>query len=161
MISSRSARLGVRALALLGATLTLPACATMTRGTTQQFTVESIPSGARVSTSNGFTCAATPCVLRLPRKDAFTATIEMDGYVTQTHQVESGMSGAGGAAMAGNVLIGGVIGAGVDVASGALNDLKPNPLSVTLLTPAQDRARRAADPTAPETPAPNPPAEKD
>lgn len=34
--------------------------------------------------------------------------------------------------MAGNVLIGGIIGAGVDLASGAMNDLTPNPLVVRL-----------------------------
>ena len=34
--------------------------------------------------------------------------------------------------MAGNVLLGGVIGAGIDVASGAMLNLVPNPLVVTL-----------------------------
>jgi hypothetical protein len=34
--------------------------------------------------------------------------------------------------MAGNVLVGGLIGIGVDAYSGAMNDLVPNPLSVKL-----------------------------
>jgi hypothetical protein len=34
--------------------------------------------------------------------------------------------------MAGNVLVGGLIGVGVDAASGATKELKPNPLAVTL-----------------------------
>jgi hypothetical protein len=34
--------------------------------------------------------------------------------------------------MAGNVLLGGIIGAGVDVATGAMLDLVPNPLVVKL-----------------------------
>jgi hypothetical protein len=34
--------------------------------------------------------------------------------------------------MAGNVLVGGLIGAGVDVATGAMLDLSPNPVNVTL-----------------------------
>jgi hypothetical protein len=45
-----------------------------------------------------------------------------------THHV----SGAGGAGTAGDVLVGGIIGAGVDTVSGAMNDLAPNPLTVTL-----------------------------
>ena len=46
--------------------LTLPACATITRGSSQEFTVQSEPPGARVSTSNGFQCDATPCTFRMP-----------------------------------------------------------------------------------------------
>jgi len=34
--------------------------------------------------------------------------------------------------MIGNAVFGGVIGIGVDATSGALNDLKPNPVKVTL-----------------------------
>lgn len=143
MISNRSARFGVRALALVGVALSLPACATITRGASQEFTVESTPPGARVSTSNGFQCDATPCTFRMPRKDAFRVTVSRDGYVTQEHQISSGISGGGAAGMAGNVIFGGVIGAVVDGTSGAMNDLTPNPLVVNLLTPQQDAAAQA------------------
>jgi hypothetical protein len=34
--------------------------------------------------------------------------------------------------MAGNVLVGGILGIGVDAYTGAFNDLAPNPLTVTL-----------------------------
>ena len=34
--------------------------------------------------------------------------------------------------MAGNVLLGGLIGAGVDASTGAMNELVPNPLHVVL-----------------------------
>ncbi|MBA3050765.1 MAG: translation initiation factor 2 [Alphaproteobacteria bacterium] len=143
MISIRNARLGVRALALVGVALSLPACATITRGSSQEFTVESTPPGARVSTSNGFQCDATPCTFRMPRKDAFRATVSMNGYVTQDHQISSGISGGGAAGMAGNVIFGGVIGAVVDGTSGAMNDLTPNPLVVILRTPEEERAWQA------------------
>lgn len=132
MISKRHARLAVQALTLAGLSVSLPACATITRGTTQEFVIESSPPGARASTSNGFSCDATPCTFRMPRKDAFTVTISRDGYAEQTHSIESRISGGGGAAMAGNILVGGLIGAGVDATSGAMNDLTPNPLIVTL-----------------------------
>lgn len=132
MFSKRRARLAVQAVALTGLTMTLPACATITRGTTQQFTIESSPPGALATTSNGFRCETTPCTLRMPRKDAFTVTVTKDGYVTETRAVTSGVSGTGGTAMAGNILVGGIIGIGIDATSGAMNDLTPNPMVVTL-----------------------------
>ena len=42
------------------------------------------------------------------------------------------MATSGGAALAGNVLVGGIIGLGVDAATGASKELTPNPVSVTL-----------------------------
>jgi hypothetical protein len=137
MISNRSVRFGARALALVGVALSLPACATITRGSSQEFTVTSEPPGARVSTSNGFQCDATPCTFRMPRKDEFRATVSMDGYATQTHDIKSGISGGGAAGLAGNVIFGGIVGGVVDASSGALNDLTPNPLAVTLRTPTE------------------------
>lgn len=136
------ARFGVRAL-VLASMAGLPACATVTRGSSQEFTVQSEPPGARVRTSNGFECTSTPCTFRMQRKTAFTATIELDGYVTEVREVESKMAGAGAAGMAGNLLVGGIVGGIVDANSGAMNDLTPNPLLVTLQTPAD----RAANPT--------------
>lgn len=155
MISTINVRFGVRALMLAGLALSLPACATITRGTTQQFTVESTPPGARVSTSNGFECVSTPCTFRMPRKDPFRVTVALDGYVTQTVEVTSSVSGAGGTAMAGNIVVGGLIGGAVDATSGAMNDLKPNPLVVTLLTPSQQAANQNAAPVV-AAPAANP-----
>jgi hypothetical protein len=108
-------------------------CATITRGTNQDFTVESTPSGAAVSTSNGFECPATPCTFRMPRKDGFTVDLTLNGYLPARETVTSNMSSGGAAGMAGNVLVGGLIGVGVDATSGALNDLSPNPLQVTLV----------------------------
>ena len=145
MISNRYARFGMRALALVGVALSLPACATITRGSSQEFTVESTPPGARVSTSNGFQCDATPCTFRMPRKDEFRATVSMDGYVAQDHDIKSGISGGGAAGLAGNIIFGGVIGAVVDGSSGAMNDLTPNPRVVILRTPAEERAWQAAE----------------
>lgn len=137
--------MGARAAVLVCAALSLSACATITRGSNQQFSVESTPPGARVSTSNGFQCAATPCSFRMPRKDAFRATVSMDGYVTQEHAIASGMSGNGAAGMAGNLIFGGIVGGVVDANSGAMNDLTPNPLIVILLTPAEAAARADAE----------------
>ncbi|MDO5646688.1 hypothetical protein [Paracoccus sp. (in: a-proteobacteria)] len=47
-------------------------------------------------------------------------------------RVTNRVSGGGGAAMAGNLVLGGIIGAGVDAANGATLELIPNPVEVTL-----------------------------
>lgn len=144
MFSSTTVRFGARALLLGCAALTLTACATITRGTSQNFSVQSTPPGAQVSTSNGFQCQSTPCTFRMPRKDAFRVTISMDGYVTQNVDVTTGISGGGGTAMAGNLIFGGIVGGVVDASSGAMNDLKPNPLIVQMMTPEQKAVADAA-----------------
>ena len=117
--------------------LSLSACATVTRGTKQAFVVESDPAGADVTMSNGMTCK-TPCSVKIKRKDAFVVKINKEGYEPVEANIQSQMSGAGGAALAGNLILGGLIGAGVDAASGATKELKPNPLKVVLspLSPA-------------------------
>ncbi|GIU67580.1 PEGA domain-containing protein [Candidatus Phycosocius spiralis] len=124
--------------------LALASCATITRGTKTDFTVQTTPGGAAVSTTNGFSCAATPCSFKMPRKSQFSVTITKPGYKTYTGNVINKISGAGGAGMAGNVIVGGIIGVGVDASSGAMLDLVPNPLIVTL--EAEDPAASADKP---------------
>jgi hypothetical protein len=85
-----------------------------------------------VKTSNDFACEATPCSFKIKRKAEFDVTITKPGYKTWTGHVTHKIAGAGGAAMAGNVIVGGIIGAGVDAANGSMLDLVPNPLDVTL-----------------------------
>lgn len=130
----------------VGATMLLPACATITRGTSQEFEIVSEPPEANVESSSGFTCV-TPCKLKLKRKPGFDLTISKPGYETQTVVVESKMSTGGGVATAGNAIFGGLIGAAVDGSNGAMNDLKPNPVTVTLVplgaAPAMEAAKAA------------------
>lgn len=135
---------GIAAVSLL-----LPACATVTRGTKENFVIESMPSDVDVALSTGQTCK-TPCKLKLKRKDGFTATFTKAGFQPLEAKVKSKISGGGAAAGAGNLLIGGIIGGVVDGSSGALNDLKPNPLKVELVAvdgtaaPAADAAAAPA-----------------
>ena len=121
-----------RGLVITAAALLSTACATITRGSTEAWTVETDPSGATVRTSAGYACEATPCTWKLPRKTAFEVTISKPGYKTVQTQVVTTISTAGGAGMAGNVILGGLIGATVDLTTGAMKDLKPNPLTVKL-----------------------------
>ncbi len=109
----------------------LGGCATITRGTTEAWTVETDPPNAEIELSSGERCLS-PCTLQKKRKDTFLVTIRKSCYRTVQTQVVSQVAGAGAAGMAGNVIVGGIIGAGVDAASGATKELKPNPLVVRL-----------------------------
>lgn len=120
----------VAAIVLSGSSLA--ACATVTRGSTDAWVVNTEPSGARVETTNGLFCAATPCAIKMKRKSEFTATATKAGYKPATVQVTHKTAGAGAAGVAGNVLLGGVIGLGVDAYSGASQDLTPNPVTLVL-----------------------------
>lgn len=111
---------------------TLGACATITRGTHQSYVIESDPPGATAKLSTGIECE-TPCALQLKRRDAFTVEIKKKGYQTIHATVTSGVSGGGGAAMAGNVILGGLVGAVIDGTNGSMNELRPNPLHVNMV----------------------------
>ena len=122
----------LRASACVLAVSCLAACATVTRGSNQAWTVETEPNGAAIQTTNGFQCESTPCTFRMQRRSEFDVTITKAGYRTVTSHVTNAVSGNGGAAMAGHVIVGGVIGGVVDIASGAMLDIRPNPLHVVL-----------------------------
>jgi hypothetical protein len=114
------------------AALFLSGCATVTRGTKDTLVVESDPAGANVSLSTGHS-GKTPTSFKLSRKDTVLVTISREGYETAVVTVNSQVVGAGAAGMAGNVLVGGLIGVGVDAWSGATKSLKPNPVTVKLV----------------------------
>ena len=132
----------------------LTACATITRGEHTAWEVNTNPPGAKVRTSNGYFCDSTPCSLTMTRKSEFTATISKPGYKTLEVRVTHKVSGGGGAGMAGNVIFGGIIGAGVDVTTGAMLDLTPNPLTVSLEKEEAPAVAAAAPAPAPPAPAP-------
>lgn len=135
--------------------LLLSGCATITRGTNDVFEVNTVPSQAQVMTTNGFACVS-PCALKMPRRSEFDVTISKPGYETARAHVTNGVAGAGGMAMAGNVVLGGIIGAGVDAGTGAMLDLKPNPLNVTLAPLPSGANVVALLPAAPAQIAPQP-----
>jgi hypothetical protein len=116
---------------LMGA-LSVAGCATITRGTNDVLVVNSTPGGAEVKLSNGESCTGTPCTFKLPRKSELNVLIQKPGCKPQQVRVTNRVAGSGGAAMAGNIVFGGIIGAGVDAGTGATQELVPNPVSVTL-----------------------------
>jgi hypothetical protein len=106
-------------------------CATVTRGTDSTVGFDSRPSQAEVRTSNGLGCV-TPCSLVVKRNEEFVATFSKPGYRSQQVEVKTQLAGAGAAGLAGNILIGGLVGIGVDAVTGAANEHTPNPVSVVL-----------------------------
>jgi hypothetical protein len=106
-------------------------CATITRGSSDTLNINSSPAGANVTLSNGM-MGRTPVSFKLDRNKPITVEISKAGYETVSANITPQISGAGGVGMAGNVLFGGIIGGAVDIASGAMYDLQPNPLHVVL-----------------------------
>lgn len=129
------------------AAVSVSACGSITRGTTEKMAFLTEPPGAQMVTDKGYACPATPCSLEVDRSDEFDVTFTKPGYQPQMVPVRTKVAGTGAAGFAGNVLVGGVIGMGVDAATGAALDHTPNPVNATLvpdaLPSAQVRNRRA------------------
>jgi hypothetical protein len=115
----------VAATAALG--FALSGCATVINGTSQDYQMESMPAGAKATLSSGETCT-TPCEISLKRRNDLSVRFDLAGYKSETVLVQSRTGGAG----VGNILLGGVIGAGVDAANGSMNSLYPRPLRIKL-----------------------------
>ncbi|MCJ2028953.1 translation initiation factor 2 [Methylobacterium sp. J-043] len=129
--------------------VSLAACGSVTRGTTELIAFTSEPPGAAVATTTNRYCPTTPCSLDVPRSEEFDVTFTKPGFQPQTVPVRTKLAGAGAAGFAGNVLAGGVIGMGVDAYTGAAMDHTPNPVAVTLVPdalPSAQRTRRRGRP---------------
>lgn len=141
------------------AAIALGGCATVVRGTTDQVMVDSDPPGAQAVTSEGHSCPATPCTFEVNRKAEFAVSFTKEGYQRQEIPVTTHIASAGAAGFAGNLLVGGVVGMGVDAVTGATLEHVPNPVRAVLIpaepmmAPPRGRTRRrpgvAAD--APQT----------
>jgi len=132
---------------------TLAGCATVTRGTTSDVEFVSEPPGAVATTSLGSSCT-TPCSLRFSRKEEFSVVFRLAGHADETVEVKSRLGGAGAAGLAGNVILGGVVGIVADAASGATLEHAPNPVSVVLkkLAPSAPPTNRSRPPRRPARP---------
>jgi len=95
-------------------------CATIIRGTEQPITVNTNPIGAKLQFSNGQSCIS-PCTITVKRNETVQINISKEGCATQTATMVPTLAGGG-------VILGGLI----DYGTGAVYDLQPNPLTVTL-----------------------------
>ena len=132
-------------------------CASVTRGTTENISITSTPSGAE-ATISGLdipTACVTPCTIVAKRSADISVTFAKPGFETEVVTLTKEVPATGAAGFAGNVLAGGLIGMGVDAATGAAQDHKPNPVIVTMkpIGPAAP-PRPARPPRKPAKPAP-------
>jgi hypothetical protein len=137
----------------------LGGCASVTRGTTENISIMSTPAGAE-ATVTGLdvpTACMTPCAITAKRNADITVTFAKPGYEPQTVELTKEVVGTGAAGFAGNVLVGGLIGMGVDAYNGSAQDHKPNPVDVTLhpkAAPSMASPHRAGPRAKPVKPAP-------
>jgi hypothetical protein len=119
----------------------------VTRGTTENISISSTPAGATAEITGLEipTSCVTPCVVQAKRNADITVTVNKEGYEPQIIPLTKEIPGSGAAGFAGNVLLGGVVGMGVDAATGAAQDHKPNPVIVTL-QPVAPPSRRPKPP---------------
>jgi len=145
----------MRVVAFAALCAALGGCASVTRGTTETISVASTPAGAEATIAGleaPMTCT-TPCSFVAKRNADLAVTVDKPGYESQTITLTKDIPATGAAGFAGNILLGGLVGMGVDAATGAATDHKPNPVIVTLqprmAAPAgraQRPPRRAAPP---------------
>ena len=144
---------------LLAAAIAMPclSCASVTRGTTENISISTTPAGATADVSGLEipTACVTPCVVQAKRNADITVTINKEGYQPQIIPLTKEIPGSGAAGFAGNILLGGLVGMGVDAATGAAQDHKPNPVIVTL-QPVGRGPARPARPRPPKQPPPAP-----
>ncbi|HEX2836562.1 MAG TPA: PEGA domain-containing protein [Phycisphaerales bacterium] len=118
-------------------------CATIVNGKTQEVPIATIPPGATVCIDSSQT-VITPASVNLRRNKDYILTVMKDGYHPQTVQITGVLSGW----LAGNLLFGGIIGGGIDAATGAGFTLTPDKIAITMVPLAPGQAA-APVPTGP------------
>jgi PEGA domain len=105
-------------------------CATIVTGAgpDQKVRISSEPTGAKV-TVDGTYRGQTPLSVELTRKDDHQVKMELAGYASHEQMIKSGFNPM----VFGNILIGGLIGVGVDLISGASTSLSPGDISPKLV----------------------------
>ncbi len=114
--------------------LSLSGCATiMTGGSNRPVRVQSEPAGASVYLNDAFQ-GKTPLTLSVARRDRHRLRIERDGFASYSREITPAFNPA----VFGNILIGGLIGTGVDIVSGAIVTPNPGTVRLYLLPPEGD-----------------------
>jgi hypothetical protein len=136
----------VAAIAAIGAALS--GCGTITQGTSQNITITSNPAGAHCDlTRKGehvATLDKTPGTVKVDKtKNDILLTCDLPGYQQASTNLESGY----GAGTFGNIILGGVIGWGIDSATGADNKY-PSTAQVNFVPVAAAPPASAPTPTA-------------
>ncbi|MDA9521421.1 translation initiation factor 2 [Bradyrhizobium sp. CCBAU 11434] len=145
----------MRLFGIVALSVMLGGCSSVTRGTTENISISSTPSGveAVVSGLEVPTTCMTPCSVVVKRNADVSITFQKEGYEPQIVPLSRDIQTGGAAGFAGNLLLGGAIGMGVDAATGAATDHKPNPVIVTMQPVAPPPRTRPPAPKKPRPPA--------
>ena len=128
-------------LMVITAMLMLSSCASITTGPTQLVAIDSNPQGANVTTDTGYK-GETPCNFKLERRTNHIVTIKKKGYKTAQVVLTKAMCGS----TAGNIIVGGIIGVGVDAMTGAMWKLVPEKIYVELERGSEDQIVQVNEP---------------
>ena len=125
-------------IALIGISVMLSGCATISHGSTEKVTIDSTPRGADVlvDSNQHFT---TPVTVYLDRSDPHTLVFDKAGYQEDHEALTSSGTGSfwGNSGLAGLGLVGILAGYAVDKSSGLSNELSSNNVKVTLVPTTQ------------------------
>ena len=105
---------------LLAVCICFSSCATIMRGSNQKVIILSQPKVANVEI-DGLNAGQTPYLARLERRKKHVVRITLDGYTPYEVTLNRKMNGW----IFGNLLLGGLIGIAVDVATGSMYSLTP------------------------------------
>jgi hypothetical protein len=140
----------LRIIACLAGALLLAACATITKGTTQLVAIDTpgVPGATcTIQTQSGPQTVVTPGPLTLKKgSEALPIQCVKECYINGSSIIPSGTESM----TAGNVVFGGLIGLGVDAASGAMNKY-PDMVTVAMMPDPACR-QPAAPPPRPRPP---------
>jgi hypothetical protein len=117
--------LGMVSLVCLG--LFFAGCATIVAGTSQSVSINSNVKGADVIV-NGKTVGKTPYNGPIERGDSTTVTLQKDGYDPKTIILSTEIE----TIFWGNIIVGGVLGSTVDLATGGMYKYAPATLQIDL-----------------------------
>lgn len=126
---------------ILAAYTLLSGCATIVHlGGNEELSVSSEPAGAKV-VIDGTERGVTPLATKVERKKDHAVVLTKEGFEENQSRVESHLSWW----VAGNVILGGLVGILVDVLSGGGYTIEPDAVAVTL-KPIEGVAASAAPP---------------
>ncbi|HEC60964.1 MAG TPA: hypothetical protein ENI27_01780 [bacterium] len=111
--------------------LSFSSCATIVSGSSQDVTINTQPTAQIEITSDTgrvFYSGESPTVVKLPRKHTYTVTVKAGGYGNQMVLITKQFN----VWFVGNILIGGIIGGVVDIMTGAMWNLQPEIVRISL-----------------------------
>src|SRR5581483_10828258 len=111
----------------LAATLLSTSCATIFHGKTQNINITTDPPGARILA--GGNTFVTPAQVSLRRDSDYTIVADKEGYQQSEALLQHSVDWY---TFLGNIIFGGLIGWGIDFASGSAYELSPSTVDIQL-----------------------------